>query len=84
MVCANCAPGPRDHPAPPGLVKSLAAATALAPSTLSRLRLPLDQIRGGLAFLSVFWQEIVGNDLPSLALAARALASPFPPSGRAA
>jgi len=75
-VCAACPPSPRDHPAPPGLVKSLRAAAALEPPALGRLRLPLDQVRGALAYLGEFWQEIVGNDLPSLGLAARSLGRP--------
>ncbi len=72
-VCPACPPTPRDHPAPPGLIKSLQAAATLQPPALDRLRLPLDQVRGALAYLGEFWQEIVGNDLPSLGLAARSL-----------
>ena len=47
---------------------------ALEPAALGRLRLPPEQRQEALAFLGQFWQEIVGNDLPSLGLAARSLA----------
>ncbi|MCB2226563.1 MAG: DNA repair protein RecO [Desulfarculaceae bacterium] len=74
LTCPACPPGQRDHPAPAGLIKSLRAAVSLEPAALGRLRLPMDQVSGALAFLGEFWQEIVGNDLPSLGLAARSLA----------
>ncbi|MCF8031517.1 MAG: DNA repair protein RecO [Desulfarculaceae bacterium] len=74
LTCSSCPPGQRDHPAPPGLIKSLQAAARLEPQALGRLRLPPERLREALAFLSEFWQEIVGNDLPSLGLAVRTLA----------
>jgi DNA repair protein RecO (recombination protein O) len=76
VVCPACPPGRREHPAVPGLVKSLAAAATLEPRALARLRLPAGQLTGALVFLSEFWQEVVGRDLPSLGLASRSLGRP--------
>lgn len=83
VVCPDCPPGHREHPAPPGLVKFLAAARALEPRPLSRLRLPAGQLPLALGFLAEFWREVVGHDLPSLGLALRSLKSlpPGPPDG---
>ncbi|BEQ14934.1 DNA repair protein RecO [Desulfoferula mesophila] len=82
LVCPSCPPGHRDHQAPPGLVKFLAAARDLEPQALSRLRLPAGQAPLALGFLADFWREVVGHDLPSLGLALRSLRVSGSPSGR--
>ncbi|MBU4277906.1 MAG: DNA repair protein RecO [Proteobacteria bacterium] len=76
VVCPSCPAGHRDHQVPPGLVKFLAAARALEPRPLSRLRLPAGQSPLALGFLADFWREVVGHDLPSLGLALRSLKTP--------
>ncbi|MBU1276836.1 MAG: DNA repair protein RecO [Proteobacteria bacterium] len=73
VVCPACPAGHREHSAPPGLVKFLAAARSMEPRSLARLRLPASQLPLALGFLADFWREVVGHDLPSLGLALRSL-----------
>ncbi len=73
LVCAACPPAQRDLQVPPGLVKSLQAALELEPAALARLRLAPGLATPALGYLGAFWQEITGNDLPSLGLAQKAL-----------
>ncbi|MFH1033387.1 MAG: DNA repair protein RecO [Pseudomonadota bacterium] len=81
LACAACPPSPRDRQVPPGLIKSLQSALALAPTALGNLRLSPALLRPALAFLGDFWRHVVGHDLPSLELALEQsahLSSPFP------
>lgn len=73
LVCEDCPPRHREHPVPPGLVRSLDAAAGLPPEALSRLRLTPAMLGPALDFLGEFWREISERDLPSLELAAEVL-----------
>jgi DNA repair protein RecO (recombination protein O) len=74
LVCEDCPPLHREHPVPPGLVRSLAAAVDLTPETLTRLRLTPALLGPALDFLGEFWREISERDLPSLELAGEIMA----------
>ena len=73
LVCEDCPPRHREHPVPPGLVKSLAAAVGLTPEALGRLKITPALLDPALAFLGDFWREITERDLPSLELAREVL-----------
>jgi len=73
LACPACPEAQGARPVLPGLIKSLAAALALEPGSLARLRLAPALLPEALAFLAAFWQEITGHDLPSLSLAIKTL-----------
>ncbi|MBI4799175.1 MAG: DNA repair protein RecO [Desulfarculus sp.] len=77
LACPQCPPTPHDRQVPPGLVKSLGSALSLEPPALGRLSLSPALLRPGLGFLSDFWRQVTGHDLPSLGLALDLL-PPFP------
>lgn len=73
LSCPACPEAQGARPVLPGLIKSLAAARALEPASLARLRLAPTLLPSALAFLAAFWREIAGHDLPSLGLAVKSL-----------
>lgn len=72
IACAGCPP--RGKETGPELIEALSAAQSLDVEGLADLNFPPDELDRALAFLSAFWQRVAGNDLPSLALAMRAVA----------
>lgn len=70
LVCGRCGGGRQVVQVPAGLVRGLAAAGSLEPEALARLSFTPGTLRPALEFLSRFWRQVTGRELPSLAAAA--------------
>lgn len=75
LVCGRCGGGRGVVQVPAGLVRGLAAAASLEPAALARLSFTPGTLRPALEFLSRFWRQVTGRELPSLAAAAGLLES---------